>query len=202
MAKEASEERRDEEEQSGKGRDSRRWTIGFVVSVLLKRWLAVLLGISVLGHGIGYAYHRMSLSPVAGDDSPEVSLGSFQFEWDSAPSDEVIGVEFNLHVALLSQIDQMARRELHARKFRVQQAVEELIRRTHGGDFDDPLLTGLKNRLQERINETLGIRVIADIIITDLKLERTSEETEGITQAADSMPWVEETPEELVAAEE
>ena len=99
-----------------------------------------------------------------------------------------------MHIALLEQVEVAARRELSAKRFRVQQAVEELTRRAHGGDFEDPLLTELKRRLQERVNEALGIRVIADVIITDLKLERKGEPIERIGETAGAGPWTERPP--------
>ena len=52
----------------------------------------------------------------------------------------------------------------------------------------------LKQRLQEQINEALGIRVIADVVITDLKLDRVGEPIERITETAGAQPWTEQPP--------
>ena len=65
------------------------------------------------------------------------------------------------------------------------------MRRAHGGDFEDPLLAGLKQKLQEHINQTLGIRVIDDVIITELKLERREGPGETTTELAKALPWTE-----------
>jgi hypothetical protein len=87
-----------------------------------------------------------------------------------------------------TQVREAALRELAAKRLRVQQAVEELIRRAHGGDFDDPLLAGLKQQLQEEINEALGIRVIDDVIITDLKLTRKEGQVATVAETAGPIP--------------
>ena len=50
----------------------------------------------------------------------------------------------------------------------------------------------LDRQLQEQINETLGMRAIADVIITDLNLQRNPDAHTPITKTADSPPWVEE----------
>jgi len=77
---------------------------------------------------------------------------------------------------------------LDACRFRVQQNVEELLRRAHGGDFDDPGLGELKRQLQERINERSG-RAIAEVIVTDLKLQHNGQDAGLVTGTAESVPW-------------
>jgi len=62
-----------------------------------------------------------------------------------------------------------ARTRLAARKFKVQQDVEQLLRQAHPDDFADPVLAGLKRQLQEQINESLGLRAISEVIITSLE---------------------------------
>ena len=150
-----------------------------------------MLAVSIVGHAIGFAYFTLRAHSAPVGPSPEVSLGLFRFVAEPTKGGGIASAEFSLHIALLSQVEEAARGELQAKRFRVQQAVEELTRRAHSGDFDDPLLTGLKRQLQEQINETLGIRVIADVIITDLKLERNAGQIGIITEMADSLPWTE-----------
>jgi flagellar basal body-associated protein FliL len=174
---------------------SEQQTPGRLLAGLLKpKWLLVLLAVSIAAHAVGFTYSRVVARRPAEEVSPEVSLGVFRFVEDPAEGSGIAGAEFALHVALLEQVEVAARRELSAKRFRVQQAVEELTRRAHGGDFEDPLLTELKRQLQEEINEALGIRVIADVIITDLKLEREGEPIERITETAGAGPWTERPP--------
>ncbi|MEX0866374.1 MAG: hypothetical protein WD030_03380, partial [Pirellulales bacterium] len=80
-----------------------------------------------------------------------------------------------------------ARQRLEMHQYRVQQNVEELLRQAHGGDFSDPTLAELKRQMQEKINDTIAVRGISDVIITDLRLQRReghsmepSTETAGI----------------------
>ena len=122
----------------------------------------------------------------------EVGLGEFHFEADESEQDRISRAEFGLYIALLEQVDQDARHRLATHEFRVQQDIEELLRQAHSGDFDDPNLGELKRQLQEQINETLGMRAIADVIITDLSLELNDTEIAApIAETADMVPWVE-----------
>ena len=158
--------------------------------VVTPKWIAILVVVSVVVHGIGFACVRLADKSPPETSSPEVSLGLFQFEAGESEVGRITKAEFALHIALLKQVDQAARRRLEGYRFRVQQDVEELLRRAHGGDFEDPDLGELKRQLQERINETLGMRVIADVIITDLKLQHSDKDLGLATDNAESVPWV------------
>ncbi len=164
---------------------------GFPGRFLTRKWLLVLLAVSVAGHGVGFTYARLVARHGSIELNPEVSLGVFRFAADPAEGGHITGAEFSLSIALLRQADQRAREELRAKKLRVQQAVEELVRAAHSADFEDPLLGELKRQLQVQINVTLGMRAIADVIITDLELEWGPNETGKITETADSFPWAE-----------
>jgi flagellar basal body-associated protein FliL len=158
---------------------------------LTPKWIAILVVVSIVIHGIGFACVRLASNSPPVVSRPEVSLGVFRFEAGESEVSRVAAAEFALHIALLEQVDQAARRRLEAYQFRVQQDVEELLRRAHGGDFEDPSLGELKRQLQERINETLGMRVIADVIITDLKIQRHDRNLGVATDTAEAVPWVE-----------
>ncbi len=159
---------------------------------LSRKWIAILVVALTAINGIAYACVRLAASSPPPVISPEVSLGVFRFEADEGEVGRIAAAEFALHIALLKQVDQPARRRLENYQFRVQQDVEELLRRAHGGDFDDPNLGELKRQLQARINETLGMRAIAEVIITDLKLQKDDADLGLATDTGESVPWVEE----------
>ena len=159
---------------------------------LSRQWIAILVVALIVINGIGYAFVRLAAAPPPPVISPEVSLGVFRFEADEGEVGRIAAAEFELHIALLKQVDQPARRRLEDYQFRVQQDVEELLRRAHGGDFDDPNLGELKRQLQARINETLKMRAIAEVIITDLKLQKGDTDLGLATDTGESVPWVEE----------
>jgi len=194
MAEEARQVQEPEDQQEEQEEPKRQKKSGFLSVFLSPKWLLIFLAISVVGQSAGFAYFMLRARSAASQPSPEVSLGVFRFLAEPTEGGDISSAEFCLHIALLSQVEEAARRELQAKRFRVQQAVEELTRRAHSGDFDDPLLTGLKRQLQEQINETLGIRVIADVIITDLKVERKAGQMGTITETADTLPWTEKPP--------
>ncbi len=117
----------------------------------------------------------------------EISLGEFFFVPDPSEETPVARADFKLHLSLLSEVDALTRQRLEVHQYRVQQNIEELLRQAHGGDFSDPTLAELKRQMQEKINDTIAVRGISDVIITDLRLERRegqsmepSAETAGI----------------------
>jgi flagellar basal body-associated protein FliL len=135
--------------------------------------IAALVGCGVLLPALSYAAIAASKASVhAAPLSPEISLGAFWYETTTAASREKIRAEFKLHLQLLEQIDGAARERLDARKFKVQQNIEELLRRAHNADFEDPSLTELKRQIQTQVNETLGMRgAIEEVIVTDLTIK-------------------------------
>jgi flagellar basal body-associated protein FliL len=133
--------------------------------------VVILLTLWTLANAAGFACFRGQARTVAEVPSPEIALGDFKFRADLAERGPVSAARFSLHVAFTPQSEQIGRDRLAARKFRVQQDVEELLRHARGADFDDPRLRELKRQIHEQINETLGSRVVADVIITDLSVD-------------------------------
>ena len=130
------------------------------------------LGVSIALHVAGLAYYRLRQRPEPAPGA-EIGLGDFHFEADKSEGGGISKADFSLHVALLEPVDPTARQRLAARKYHIQQDVEELLRKAHSGDFDDPGLTDLKRQLHEQINQAIGVRAVSEIIVTDLKLSRS-----------------------------
>jgi hypothetical protein len=142
----------------------------------LGAWIAVLLGVSVLFHGFGFLYYQFSGKSAVHAVLFEIPLGDFRFVNEKAEPGSVLSAEFALYITLLDRIDRPAREQLAARQHRVQQDVEQLLRRAHACDFVDPALGDLKRQLQEQINGSLEMRAIGDVIVTNLKLRRSPPE--------------------------
>ena len=60
---------------------------------------------------------------------------------------------------------------MNSKHNRVRQDIEQLLRRARDADFSEPSLAGLKRRIQEQVNETVRMRVVADVIFTELSLQ-------------------------------
>lgn len=123
-------------------------------------------------HAIGYSWYAYRLQPAATAKSPEIDLGAYHFIAPPSEEGAIERADFRLHIALLKEVQTSARALIEEHRFRLEQNVEELLRRAHGGDFDDPTLTELKRQVQETINKTVGHRVIEEVIITKLMLQR------------------------------
>jgi len=133
-------------------------------------WICVLVGTTVVAHGLLIMVHALTGSSAENTEG-EVSLGRFGFMNTVDQHNSVVKADFQLHVRLLDQIDKAARKLLTDRKYRVQQDVEELLRRAHGADFEDPSLSELKRQLQETVNQSLELRAVDEVIITELAIE-------------------------------
>jgi hypothetical protein len=132
--------------------------------------LASLVAGTVVAHGLLLVLHRWGAAPTA-EQSHEATLGQFHYVARGPGEVGIQGATFELSVALLDDMAPLGRARLEARKHKVQQNVEELLRRAHPGDFDDAALAGLKRHLQTQINDALGVRAISEVLITDLVLE-------------------------------
>jgi len=167
----------------------------------------VIIGIvvaSVLLHGVLYLIFGGTTRSVASQeqtiDGHEITLGEFGFKAGPDEQGQIEAARFKLHLSFLPEVDAAARLRLTKHRFRVEQDIEQLMRQAHGGDFQDPMLIELKRQLQEQINGTLGVRAVADVIITDLRLTRVPDgdtptpSTPGnaVAEAAGSLPWLDD----------
>lgn len=156
----------------------RRWA-----KLLSRKWVGVLLGASILMHGVVLWYAKSIRDGLV--TTAELSLGSFEFV---AQDPETVGLgtirkaTFDLHVTLLYPRDVSVRERFAQAKFRLQQDIEELLRRAHGGDFEDPSLAELKRQLQEQVNSTIGMRAVSDVIITGLVIEQDGAPRDPLTE--------------------
>jgi flagellar basal body-associated protein FliL len=131
----------------------------------------VLLVLWTLFNALAFAYFHVQARPVAELPSPEIALGDYKARLDNGPRQRAGAARFALHVAFTPQTEQAARERLNTRKYRLQQDIEELLRRAQSVDFEDPRLREIKRQIHEQINETLGMRAVADVIITGLAIE-------------------------------
>lgn len=126
------------------------------------------------------AYYAWGLS--AAVPPAELTLGQFHFEAQPAQPDLVRRADFTLHVVAAPSLERFAGQQLAQKQLRVRQAIEELLRLAGPSDFADPVLGELKRRIKAKLNELLGIQAVADVLVTDLKLELASSET--VSQSA------------------
>jgi hypothetical protein len=161
-----------------------------IVNAASRSGLMITLAVSLIANGIAFSGVGSKDDPAAGQLTPEVQLGQFAFLSSESVAKQVVKAEFAVHVALSEDMESESRDRMTQRQFRLQQDIEELLRGAHSGDFDDPLLRGLKQKLKERIDKTLGLRATAYVIITGLKIERN--QSSPVKEEPSTMvPWVE-----------
>jgi hypothetical protein len=49
--------------------------------------------------------------------------------------------------------------------------VENLLRKSHGIELDDPAIARLKHQIEEQINQAIDLRAVAEVMITNLTIE-------------------------------
>ena len=158
--------------------------LGPISKLAVKHWVAIVVIGSVGIHG---AIHFSSTKEAAASkaEAPdEFSLGTFHFASDPEDTSSIRKAEFDLHLSLLEDVHNVAEARLTTRRFMVQQNIEQLLRRAHGSDFGDPDLAEIKRQLQETINDTLSMRGISEVIVTDLDIRH--EEKQIAAQTAKS----------------
>lgn len=165
--------------------------------LLEPKWLVLFVALAVVVPGIILALSRLSSAAGAEKNGhDEMSIGEFRFLADANERSPIIAATFSLHLALIPEAETAGHARLASHKFRVQQGVEQLLRQAHGGDFEDPTLGDLRRQLQEQVNETLGVRAVADVIVTDLELEYLPKAATSASTAdvAGATPWGDRSP--------
>jgi flagellar basal body-associated protein FliL len=135
-------------------------------ALLTQRWLIVLVVGSLLVHAVVFGIARKT----AGRAAPptEYTLGTFSFISPVAGDSHAPPGKFDLHVRFLDELDSVARQRITAHQFRVRESIEDLLRSSAGMNLDDQSLTRLKHQIQQRIDDDLDLRAVAEVIITDL----------------------------------
>jgi hypothetical protein len=107
------------------------------------------------------------------DETPvitgEIALGSFEFVRVSGDKQLYRG-QFDLFVNLCDRIDASRQKQFLRELPRLQQAVEETVRRLRLADFTDLRLSRLKTRVQDRLNDELGFDAVEEVLVANLKI--------------------------------
>jgi flagellar basal body-associated protein FliL len=142
---------------------------------LLIRWIAAIVLGSVVVHGALYFMLRKSPQPPA---PLEQKVGSFDFVAATGGNDaRGETAKFDLHVRFVEDLAKPARERLVEHQYRVREAVENLLRRSRPVDVSDTAMARLKHEIQERVDDSLDLRAVAEVIITNLKIDSTNRPT-------------------------
>jgi len=159
------------EESDAAGQDTSAQSSASAKGITLsRRWIVILVLVWLVVNGAGVTYYQCRSRPAAAAANGEVELGSYRFLAAGEEHHRLRSASFELHASLATATEKVARERLAARKFRVQQDIEELLRRAHPADFDDPGLRELKRQLLEQVNESIGVQALSEVIITNLAL--------------------------------
>ncbi len=105
------------------------------------------------------------------EPATELPLGKYHFATSSAGNALVRSADFSIYVTLLRTDEKKARSVLKTHERRVRQEIEQILRQSHGGDFSDPSLIGLKDTIRSQLNELFGFKAIGAVVITDMTME-------------------------------
>jgi len=164
----------------------------------LLTWRGVLCliacGVMLQAAGLYLFVFRQPAAPadLAEPETPEVTLGSFQYVDFRAGETHTPLVAFQLHIEFLPDADSKGRAQLARRRFKVRQGIEQLLRQVRADQFDDPMLADLKNQIHESINRSLGLRVVDEVMITDLNFLSGDADPAGEDAAPEAAQGTEE----------
>ncbi len=140
-------------------------------SPVVLRWAAVVVVGSIVFQGALFVLLRKTTS--ARSTAPtEYTVGTFSFTADSGADAPAAAGKFDLHIRFIEDLDGPAHQRLAAHQFRVRESVENLLRKSHGLELNDTAVARLKHELQERIDDALDLRAVAEVIITDLSVDQ------------------------------
>jgi hypothetical protein len=135
------------------------------------RWLvgAVLVLFAVEG-AVLYWFRTRAASEVA-SLSKEIPLGVFEFTRSNGRESRVLRGQFDLFVRLTDELTASQQRQFVQHQPQLQKAVEEALLRLRAADFSDLRLVRLKNRVQEQLNDELGFDGIAEVLVSNFKIQ-------------------------------
>jgi hypothetical protein len=166
--------------------------LGRLRGLLKQNLIVAFICLLVLIHAALFAAWKFRAGPASLPN--EVTLGEFEFEGEPLPGNTVRHAAFRLHVRLLDGAAYHGRALLYDKQHKLQQEIEQLLRQAHGADFEDPTLLELKRQFQAIVNKTLGERVVDEVIITDLSLERVAAApVVPVSSAPEAAQWQEAT---------
>ena len=141
-------------------------------SVLLNRWVLILVvGSLLVDFAVLVSVRKSAAKPVI---EPEYTVGNFTFKPAASADSQPTFGKFALHVRFIEDLDGQARQQIVTHQYRVQEAVEGLLRKANGIELDDTAVTRLKHQIQQRIDDCLDLRAVAEVIITDLNVDSPS----------------------------
>jgi hypothetical protein len=134
------------------------------------RWLIAAVAISFLLEAAIIYWFRGRTPSDAPLVAGEIPLGSFEFSRTGGANQKVYRGQFDLFVRLSDQLDASQQQQFLREQPRLQQVVEETVRRLRLADFTDYRLSRLKARVEERLNDELGFTVVSEVLIANFKI--------------------------------
>jgi flagellar basal body-associated protein FliL len=138
-------------------------------SLLTPRWLVVFVAVSLVIHAVIFVLVRRSAARPA--IPPEYTVGAFNLIAGQLGDSHGVPGKFELHVRFIDDLQSQANARIANHQFRVREAIENLLRKSHGIELDDQAIARLKHQIQEQIDQAIDLRAVAEVMITDLTIE-------------------------------
>ena len=138
-------------------------------SLLTPRWLVVFVAVSLVIHSVIFVLVRRSSARPA--IPPEYTVGAFNLVAALPGDSHGVPGKFELHVRFIDDLQSQANARIANHQFRVREAIENLLRKSHGIELDDQAIARLKHQIQEQIDQAIDLRAVAEVMITDLTIE-------------------------------
>jgi flagellar basal body-associated protein FliL len=142
--------------------------------VSMWKWLIGALLVVFVVEGAILYWFRTRAAPDAASLPKEIPLGVFEFTRSNGRESRVLRGQFDLFVRMTDELTASQQRQFVQHQPQLQKAVEEALLRLRAADFSDLRLVRLKNRVQEQLNDELGFDGIAEVLISNFKIQATA----------------------------
>ncbi len=133
------------------------------------RWLIAAVALLFLVEAAMIYWFRVRTPHDAPLITGEIALGSFEFARPGGDN-QIYRGQFDLFVRLADRLDTSQQQQFLREPQRLQQAVEETLRRLRLADFTELRLTRLKTRVQDRLNDELGFEAVEEVLVANFKM--------------------------------
>jgi flagellar basal body-associated protein FliL len=135
------------------------------------RWLVAAVIVLLVVEGAIVYWLRTRAAPIVESLPKEIPLGAFEFTRSKGRESRVLRGQFDLFVRLTDDLTTTQQGQFIQHQPQLQKAVEEALLRLRAADFSDLRLARLKNRVQEQLNDELGFDGVAEVLISNFKIQ-------------------------------
>ncbi len=141
----------------------REIVLGSGMAIIKRYWVAALVMLLVMTHAMIIGYVRSESAKLNSLASSEIPLGMFYVQ----SPDRIWLTQLRILLAVAPERRDAAKATIEHNRWLVHQTIEEVLRNVDRSTLEDPIMTDLKDKIQQVLNESLHERIIERVLICD-----------------------------------